>query len=516
MKKRWLVAAALLLVVAAAVGAVARLVVNTPAMRSTANPGGTATTPSADATAPPSADLSPFYKQSLTWTSCHDGDYCAELTVPMDYQHPDGATIEIAVLKVPASVPSRRIGSLVVNPGGPGESGVAFAQHAQSYFGQRITDRYDVVGFDPRGTGGSDPIRCVSDAQLTAMLDADPDPDTAAEGEAYQKLSEAFGRGCVANAGPLASHVSTVEAARDMDILRAALGESRLTYFGGSYGTKLGTTYADLFPKRVGRFVLDGAIDPKLTNEQLMLGQAAGFERALRAYVGQCVRRGSCFLGDSVAAGTARIRAFVDAVQAHPLPAGSRTLTGGDAFVAVLLPMYSRQLWPAADRALKAAFAGDGSGLLAFADAFAERDATHYLTNSVQALNAITCLDDPTAVPASRIPSLYPEFEKASPTFGRAFAWMLNSCIGQVAKSDAVVPPVGAPGAAPIVVIGTTRDPATPYPWAVSLARELSSGVLITRDGDGHTAFHTGNSCVDGAVEAYLLNGTVPANGLHC
>lgn len=520
MKKRWLIVAAIALIVAAAAGAAGRLIIGTPQASSTATSTPSSSTPSptpmGDSTTAPSAALAPFYHQSLDWTSCHDGDYCASLTVPLDYKQPDGATIEISVLKVPAADTAHRLGALVVNPGGPGESGTAFAERGTSYFGPAISARYDVVGFDPRGTGASDPIRCLPDAQITAMLDADPDPDTAAEGIAYQRMSEAFGRGCVTRAGPLASHVSTVEAAKDMDVLRAVLGEQRLTYFGASYGTKLGTTYADLFPKRVGRFVLDGAVDPKLSNYEMLLGQAGGFETALRAYVSHCVDQGTCFLGATVDAGLARIKAFVHGVQAHPLRAGSRTLTGGDAFVAALLPMYSRSSWTYADRALKAAFAGDGSDLLLFADEYAGRDGTRYVDNSMQALSAINCLDDPSAVPADKIPSLYPAFEKVSPTFAEAFAWMMNSCIGQVAKSDATVPPIGAPGAAPIVVIGTTRDPATPYIWAVHLAHDLSSGVLITRNGDGHTGFHSGNSCVDAAVESYFLRDMVPANGLHC
>lgn len=522
MKKRWLIAAAVLLVVAAVAGAVGRLIIGTPAASSpkASSPAARASTPASapapDSTTAPSPGLAQFYRQSVTWAPCRTGDFCADLTVPLDYKQPDGATIEISVLKVPATDPAHRIGSLVVNPGGPGESGTNFAERSVSYFGSAIRAQFDVVGFDPRGTGHSDPISCLSEAQLTAMLDADPDPDTPAAGAAYQRLSEAFGRGCVSKSGPLAAHVSTVEAARDMDVLRAALGEQHLTYFGASYGTKLGTTYADLFPTRVGRFVLDGAVDPKLTNYAMLLGQAGGFETALRAYVGHCVSQGHCFLGATVDAGLARIKAFVDGVQRHPLQAGSRVLTGGDAFVAVLLPMYSRESWPFADQALKAAFAGDGTELLLFADEYAGRNGTHYIDNSMQALSAINCLDDPSAVPADKIPSLYPAFEKVSPTFAQAFAWMMNSCIGQVAKADAPPPPVGAPGAAPIVVIGTTRDPATPYAWAVNLAHELSSGVLITRDGDGHTGFHSGNSCVDHAIEAYLLRGVVPANGLRC
>jgi pimeloyl-ACP methyl ester carboxylesterase len=518
MKKRWLLIAGVFVVIAALAGGIARLTMDAPRSRPDASPAPSApSTPvPVDAVTPPSPQLASFYAQKLDWTRCHGSDACATLTVPLDYARPTGATIKIAVLKVPASDPAHRIGSLVVNPGGPGQPGTDFAERADGYFGQTVLKHYDVVGFDPRGVGESSPIRCVSDQQMTKFLQADPDPDNAAEGAAYQRLAQAFARGCVHQSGLLASHVSSVEVAKDMDVLRAALGEERLSYFGASYGTKLGTIYADLYPKRVGRFVLDGALDPKLTNLPMLLAQAQGFETALRAYVTHCVDQGNCFLGTDVETGLRRIKAFVDSVQKRPIPAGGRLLSGGDAFTGVLLPMYSRSYWPLLTRGLQQAFEGDGSLLLQFADSYAGRDGDKYVDNSVQAINAINCLDDPTAVAADKIPALYPEFEKVAPTFAEAFAWIANGCIGQVAKSDAVAPPVGAPGAAPIVVIGTTRDPATPYQWAVNLAHDLSSGVLITRDGDGHTGYHSDNECVNHAVDSYLVNGVVPADGLRC
>ncbi|WGL52838.1 alpha/beta hydrolase [Nocardioides sp. BP30] len=468
-------------------------------------------------TTAPDPALARFYDQRLAWSSCRSKDQCSSLTVPLDYRHPAGATIKLAVLKVPAADAGERIGSLVVNPGGPGGSGVDYAADAGQSFRAPIRDHYDIVGFDPRGVGRSDPIDCVSDAQLDAIVAEDPAPSTPAEVRSYAQLNQVMADGCAKS--PLVAHISTVDAARDIDVLRAALGENKLAYFGASYGTKLGTTYADLFPTRVGRFVLDGAIDPTLDTEQLSVEQAAGFETALRSYVNSCVSASNpCFLGATVDAGLAKIKALLTQVEQKPLPAsGGRELKGGNAFYGVAVTLYNRDYWVLLTQALQQAFTGNGSALLQLSDAYASRSGDgSYSDNSMEALYAVDCLDDPSSVPAGKIASILPEFEKASPTFGDVFAWGMTSCADFKERSDDPAPPVGAPGADPIVVIGTTRDPATPLPWAKHLASLLSSGVLVTRDGDGHTGYNTGNSCVDSAVENYLDEGNVPQDNLSC
>ena len=481
-------------------------------------PSGAASTGSSQGTSAPDPALVKFYSQHLSWSSCRSGDdECSWLTVPLDYDHPDGATIKLALLKVPAADKDERIGSLVVNPGGPGGSGVDYAAEAKEAFRSPLLDHYDIVGFDPRGVGKSDPVDCISDAQLDQYIAQDQSPDTPAEVKQYAAANRALADGCAKS--PIGAHISTVDAARDVDVLRAALGESQLDYFGASYGTKLGTTYADLFPKRVGRFVLDGAIDPTLRNKQLSIQQAAGFQTALRSYVQNCVDGGNCFLGSTVDAGLARIKSFLDQVKAHPLPAsGGRQLEPGNAFYGVAVTLYNRDYWTYLTQALQAAFKGDGSTLLALSDVYTDRDpnGNGYSDNSMEALYDIDCLDDPTSIKPSQVPSVLPAFEKASPTFGDVFAWGLTSCSDFKEKADATAPPIGAPGANPIVVIGTTRDPATPVQWAQHLAKLLKSGVLVTRDGDGHTGYNTGNTCVNNAVEDYLVKGTVPKNGLSC
>jgi len=482
---------------------------------------GSSAPPSSDpdpgATEAPRAALERFYSQELEWEPCRDDYWCATLTVPLDYQRPGGFTLDLAVLAVPARETNHRLGAIVVNPGGPGASGVDYAASARQIFGSSVLERYNVVGFDPRGTGDSAPVDCLTDDQLDAYVAEDPTPDTPAEVRAYERSVQAFGRGCVRRSGQLAGHVSTVEAARDLDILRAALGDSTLTYYGASYGTKLGATYAELFPDRVGRLVLDGAVDVGLDSRELSRQQAAGFETALRAYVADCVDDGDCPLGDDVDAGVARIAALLAAIEVKSLPAGGdRTLAIGNAFYGLILPLYNSDTWSYLSEALSLALDGDGSLLMRFSDLYHSRTARGYSDNSTEANYAINCLDDPWAISSAEVPEHLPDFEEASPTFGRIFAWGLTGCAGVRVEAAEPAPEIRAAGAAPIVVIGTTRDPATPYAWAEALAGQLESGVLLTRDGDGHTGYRAGNDCIDEAVEAYLLEGTVPADGQTC
>jgi pimeloyl-ACP methyl ester carboxylesterase len=465
----------------------------------------------ASANEKPAPDLARYYDQSVSWTSCRGSDRCTRIKVPLDYAHPGGRAISLAVLKVPAADKSHRVGSLVVNPGGPGGSGVDYAASASAYFGSELRQAFDIVGFDPRGVGESTPVQCLPDAALDRFVAADPDPDTTAEIKHSDALLAQFGNGCVKDSGKLAAHISTEEAAKDIDILRAVLGDSRLTYFGASYGTFLGATYAGLFPKRVGRMVLDGAIDPSLSTLRMSLVQAHGFEVALRAYVGACTAQVGCFLGGTVDQGTARIRKFLADVERHPLPGSSgRQLTVGNAVLGIWAPLYNKSYWTLLDQALKSAFGGNGAPLLALSDAYTSRGPNGYLDNSLEALYAVNCLDHDDSIPSLDVPKYIPRFEKASPTFGAIFAFGLSSCSKWPIHTGRVPEPIHAPGAAPILVIGTTRDPATPLAWARALAHQLRSGILIKRDGDGHTGYHAGNACVDRTVESYLVSGTVP------
>ena len=323
---------------------------------------------------------------------------------------------------MPAS--GSRIGSLVVNPGGPGAAGSSYAAGRGTYFGDPLLQHFDIVGFDPRGTGQSSPVECLDDHDFNEYLSSDPDPTTPAEIAAFRRQQQRLARGCAAESGALAGHVSTVEAARDMDILRAALGDPRMNYLGASYGTELGATYAQLFPHRVGRFVLDGAVDPSLGTRAAALQQAAAFQRALDAYAANCVQSAvGCFLGKNVAEVQQTIRSLLDRISQQPLPTSDgRELTAGNAFYGIAATLYNRSYWILLSSGLRSALGGDGSLLMKLADAYAERNADGtFQSNFLEAFYDISCVDDPYSIPYRKVPSQFPAFEKASPVFGRVY-----------------------------------------------------------------------------------------------
>ena len=472
---------------------------------------------SGTSTAP--AGLERFYGQQLDWTTCGKFE-CAKATVPVDWSAPDGDVIQLALERQKATS-GTAVGSLLVNPGGPGASGVdALESVALERISKSVLAKYDVVGFDPRGVSRSAPVTCSDPKTLDSIVSADPDYSTPAGIAAVEQTYADFGSACLAKTGPLLGHVDTISAAKDMDVLRAALGDDKLTYLGYSYGTQLGATYAALFPERVGRLVLDGALDPTLTYDETSIGQAKGFESALRAYVTDCQAGKGCPLTGSVDNGLAQIKTLLDHARAKPLTTDQpgRRLTGSLAFTGIALPLYSSSYWTYLTAALtKALQSDDGSGLLSLADTYYERspDGT-YANNSTEAFWAIGCLDDQPSADVADMQASAAAIQAAAPTVGYYFAY------GAVICAKWPVPEVGplssyaAKGAAPILVVGTTNDPATPYAWAQSLSKLLSSGVLLTYKGEGHTAYGVANDCLNGAVDAYLLDGTVPADGTRC
>jgi pimeloyl-ACP methyl ester carboxylesterase len=463
------------------------------------------------------AELSRFYEQELQWESCQDDASCADVEVPLDYEQPDGRTIEIAVIRVPADKQGDKVGALLVNPGGPGASGIGYAASASLYFRKPILDHFDVVGFDPRGVGRSEPIDCLSDDELDAFIAADPDPDDPAEREEGDVLMRQFGEGCLARSGKLARHVSTEEAARDLDVIRAALDQPRMLYFGASYGTFLGATYADLFPDKVGRMVFDGAIDPTVSFIDFNLTQARSFETAIRAYVEHCVDSGDCPLEGSIDQGVQVVQNFLSDVDEQPLPTGTdRELTQGRAVLGIWAPLYDRRFWPALDSALVKGLEGDGSALLQLADAYVSRGPDGYTDNSIEALYAVSCLDRDQWIEPRDVPRVQRRFEREAPTFGRIMASGMTACGSWGVHSGNRPSALRAGGSDPMLVVGTSRDPATPLVWAEGLAEQLDNAVLVRRDGDGHTGYNSGNDCVDEAVESYLVSGQVPEDTVDC
>ncbi|MBA3266013.1 MAG: alpha/beta fold hydrolase, partial [Nocardioidaceae bacterium] len=435
---------------------------------------------------PEGAGLDRFYDQQVKWVDCEGGE-CADIWVPLDYDDPDGDVITLKAKREPAGDESRRLGSIFVNPGGPGGSGIEYLDYVA--FDSTITDIYDVVGFDPRGVATSTPVDCVSDEELDAYVSSEPSPDTAQEVREFRADWAEFTAGCVANSGPLLEHVSTVEVARDLDILRALVGDKRLTFFGASYGTFIGATYAALFPDRVGRLVLDGAVDPLAAPRASAINQAAGFEEALTAYLQYCIDEGDCPLGDDLEGARERLIQLFAELDRDPLPtSGGRELTEGLAFYGVIVPLYSRDNWDYETQALREALEGNGDTLLLLADAYTDRQADgSYPDNSLEVQPAVNCLDRPEDESLQEIKARADEFLERSPVFGVTAQWWPYGCSNWPAEAAEPLPDFTAKGAAPILVVGTTRDPATPYEQAVRLADTLESGVLLSRDGDGHT-----------------------------
>ncbi|MEU4212147.1 alpha/beta hydrolase [Streptomyces sp. NPDC026206] len=471
------------------------------------------------------AALRPYYEQKPNWHACpgkHAGFECATLRAPLDYAEPrPGEDLRLAVSRKKATGPGKRLGSLLVNPGGPGGSAIGFLQgYAASGYPAPVRARYDMVAMDPRGVAASEPVTCLSDAEMDAFTKIDSTPDDLAEVRRLTDAYKKFAKACAARSGKLLRHVSTVEAARDMDVFRAALGDDKLHYVGASYGTFLGATYAGLFPARVGRLVLDGALDPSLSAEQINREQTAGFQTAFASFAGDCAHHEDCPLegGGRADIAGARLKSFFDDLDRHPLSTGkSRELTESLATTGVISAMYDEAAWPLLRKALRNARNGDGGLLLRLSDAYYERDDRGVYTNLMPANSAVNCLDLP---PAFRNPTgvrrALSGFEEASPALGTSFAWAALSCAYWPVPAVGAPHRITAPGAAPILVVGTTRDPATPYPWARALAAQLSSGRLLTYDGDGHTAYNRGSDCVDAAINSYLLTTTPPPASRKC
>lgn len=496
-----------------------------PAATPSATPtGGASTTPSGrpsggtggDVVVDPAA-FAKFYDQKLNWSACGGIFQCVKVKVPVDYSRPDGATLNLAVTRL-RTEGGKRVGSLLLNPGGPGASGVNYLQQAYTAITEPVRENYDLVSFDPRGVGNSKPIDCVTDGQLNEFLSADVTMDTPGDLAEWDRISKKFATGCAQRTGPLLGEVDTDNVARDLDVLRAVLGDEVLHYLGYSYGTFIGARYADLFPDRVGRMVLDGAIDPGLSAVDLSIAQAKGFEIAWDAFAQACIKDKDCPLGDKRGEIDARLRSMLNTADRNPLRSRSgRQVTEAMATLGVVSALYSKQRWEFLRASLFSAYNGDATGLLLLADAYLQRDDDGgFPDNSNEAIYAVNCLDRPFSGTPADIEKDLPRFRDASPLFGEFIAWSLLPCTYWPHQPERLPGPVTGAGAAPIVVIGTTRDPATPYAWAQVLAGQLESGVFVSHDGDGHTVYGDGNRCIDRLVEDYLINGEAPRDGVEC
>lgn len=464
------------------------------------------------------ADLMPFYSQTLDWSDCGGGFDCTTVTAPLDWSDPAAGEIELSVIRSRAAS-GAPIGSLLTNPGGPGASGVALIRDSLSFaVRSALSDAYDVIGFDPRGVGESTAVTCYGPAEMDAYLfDLVP----AARGtQAWQdeltRRNAAFGQACEQNSGGILPYITTDNSARDMDLLRAVLGDAKLNYLGYSYGTFLGATYAKLYPERVGRLVLDGAIDPAVSGLDVSTTQAIGFESALRAYMANCLAGSDCPFRGSVDDGMADLGTLLAGVDVSPLASADGRRLGADTLMtAIVASLYSQDSWSFLSQALDGALSGQPELAFTLADFYYNRQGGTYLDNSTEAFRAYNCMDYPGGDTPEQIAASEARIAAEAPTIAPYWSGP-DACAGWPSPPTGVREPIVAEGAAPIVVVGTTNDPATPYEWSVSLADQLSSGVLVTRVGEGHTGYNKGNSCVDSAVEDYLVNGTVPQDGLRC
>ncbi|MFJ2187266.1 alpha/beta hydrolase [Kitasatospora sp. NPDC087861] len=445
---------------------------------------------------------------------------CATLKAPLDHAQPDGKAIGLALIRSRATDEQHRIGSLLFNFGGPGASGVATLPALAATYAS-LNTRYDLVSFDPRGVGASDGVICLDDKAMDANAAADGTPQTPAGVKTLDENNAQFTAACEHHSGPVLPYVDTESAARDMDLMRQVLGDQKLFYFGISYGTQLGGVYAHLFPQHVGRVVLDSVVDPTKDPQQSALGQAQGFQLALEDFMKACATKDAgCPTGSGGAQGTATITALLQKLEQSPLPTSDgRQLTESLALNGIAGALYSQDTWPVLAAGLTEAMQqGTGNTLLQLSDGLLGRNQQGQYTNLNAANRAISCVDSRQRYSDQDVQQQLPQFRTASPVFGPFSAWGLTGCTGWPVPGKTDHPEVTAAGAAPILVVGTTGDPATPVEGAQAMAQQLGPGVgvTVTLQGEGHGGYNTGNPCLKRTVDAYLLNGTVPAGGTTC
>lgn len=467
--------------------------------------------------------LEEYYSQELRWSDCADGYKCSPIFVPMDWDNPDKGMVYIALFMLPSSKPNP-MGSLLVNPGGPGGSGVDIVYYAGEYITtEEVRENYNLVGFDPRGVGFSDSVYCGSDKLLDIALIAPGIVKNLGSREELiksQKVAERLAEGCSRGTGELLGYLDTESAARDMDLIRAALGDDKLNYLGFSYGTQLGATYAALYPENVGRLVLDGAVNPTHTQEEGTIGQAAGFELAFNNYVKDCLQQKNCPVpGETVEEVLDEVKTLLRSLETKPLPTSLDMELGvWGGLVGIIANLYSKSSWTTMTSALKSAYNGDGTGLLESAYRYYERSSDgKYMTKMPVSNIAINCADGRYSQDPAVIKRTNELIYSATPTFGRYFADPHIACYGWKHEPN---PSNGldftVPLANTVLVIGTTGDPATPYKNAIELAEMLNDGVLLSFEGEGHTVYANQSDCIDKIVDDYLIRDVVPKDGIIC
>lgn len=479
--------------------------------------------------------LKRFYAQELAWDACdpyattsldeqafqNEDIECARVEVPVDYTRPQGETLSFGLLRKPAEDPSRRIGSLLVNPGGPGASGMSSAAGlATSVQGNELGQRFDLVGFDPRGVGSSEPkIECLSGAQRDAeRLDADADASPQGVQRNEQENRD-YAAECARRSGEdLLANVGTREVVKDMDVIRSALGDRKLTYLGYSYGTRIGSEYGEQFPGNVRAMVLDGAMDPGQSAIDAMVSQGEGFQRAFEDFASWCAEQQQCALGDDPDDAVRAYQELTRPLVEQPVEAGNgRKLSFSDATTATIQALYGPQLWPQLNTGLAELQRGNGRILLGLADVYFGREPDGEYSNVTDAFDAVHCVDDQRVMARSKMREVDQRYRDAAPFLDNGY----EANPAREACAFWPVPVTGDPdlpnvrGLPPTLVISSTGDPATPYRAGVELASALGGG-LLTFEGTQHTVFLQGNKCIDNAGIQYLVNLQLPEDGARC
>ncbi|MFC0582267.1 alpha/beta hydrolase [Micrococcoides hystricis] len=501
----------------------------TPTAETEKDQGGSGTTSSGAPVAPEGIfaeeAMAEYVSQELQWDDCQDLDNhgtkleCATLKAPLDYEDPAKGNIEVVMARtMPAgnSAPSRH---LLTNPGGPGSSGVDFLSWAaDNVFSHEMNEEFRLTSFDPRGVQRSTPVRCLTDEQIDEQR-AEPqsDPQDLDWDQALREAEEEV-ESCREKSGPIVDHMDTVSAAHDMELMRLVLGQEKLDYLGFSYGTALGSRYAELFPTHVGAMVLDGGMDPSLSGRELSAQQMEGFVSATRDWASYCINEADdCPFTGSVDDALKDIQQRLESLDESPVTSGGRTVNGVTWLDGFIVPLYDKDMWPTlVDAYRQDAVDGSPAMMLQLADLNYDRnpDGT-YASNLVQAFAAVNCADYGGPAFKDELVGDYRALTEASPLFGRYFISTSLFCTAWPHQAENAPSAVKAAGSPDIVVVGTTGDPATPYRWSQALAEQLENGTLVTYEGFGHTAYGKSN-CVDAAIEGFLIDGTVPADGKTC
>jgi pimeloyl-ACP methyl ester carboxylesterase len=466
----------------------------------------------------------------IQWTACRaassdddtrlpPGAECGLLSVPVDYAKPDGDVAQLAMIRFKAT--GQKIGSLVINPGGPGESGVEAAASMAATLPRSVRDRFDLVGFDPRGVANSTPaVWCNSDAD-NDRLRADPTVEyTQAGVDHIEKENKAFVQRCVDKMGKeFLANLGTANVAKDLDAIRAALGDQKLTYLGYSYGTRIGALYAEAYPDKVRAMILDGAVDPNADQIEEEIRQAAAFQKAFDNYAADCATSPDCPLGTDPTKAVDVYKSLVEPLVKHPAKTKDpRGLSYSDAIVGTILPLYSPSLWRHLTQALSELKDGTGDTMLALADLYMGRDANGHYNNSTDVRVAVNCVDKPHITDRAKVVDEDRRTREVAPfmSYGQFTGLApLDTCAFWPVPATGDQHEIKVTGLPPILVVSTTNDPATPYQAGVDLAHQLG-GTLLTFDGTQHTVVFQGNSCVDDIAARYLVDVTVPPPNTRC